>query len=186
MQISDAIQARRSIKRFTDRTVTREELETLLAAIACAPNHRLTEPWRIYVLGPTSRHAYGMALGSRKARKIADPAAATARRDEVAAQYEARPAMIAVAMTTSDNPEIAQEDYAAVMMGVQNLTLMALELGLGTQIHTGAVMDDPAARAAIGVRDDERVVAIVDVGEPAEIPAPRARRPIADLTTWVD
>ena len=44
MNVTDAIQQRRSIKRFTDRPVTRGEVEQLLAAATLAPNHRLTRP----------------------------------------------------------------------------------------------------------------------------------------------
>jgi hypothetical protein len=36
-------------------------------------------------------------------------------------------------------------------------------------------MDDDAARDAAGVGENERVVAIVNVGEPAELPPPRKR-----------
>src|SRR5512147_364431 len=114
MHVTDAIRARRSVKRFTDRPVTRQEIETLLAAAALAPNHRLTQPWRFYVLGPEARYAYGLALGDRKARKLADPAAAAALRETVAAEHRALPCMIAVAVVTHDDPEIREEDYAAV------------------------------------------------------------------------
>ena len=62
------------------------------------------------------------------------------------------------------------------MMGIQNLALAAVELGLGTAIRTGAVMADPAARAAAGVAENERIVAIVNVGEPAEVPVGARRR----------
>src|SRR5688500_13185710 len=134
MKVTDAIQNRRSIKRFTDRPVTREEIETVLAAATLAPNHRLTLPWRFYVLGPEARAAYGRALGERKARKLADPAAAHALRETVAAEHRALPCMIAVAVVSHDDPEVREEDYAAAMMGVQNLALAAVALGLGTHI----------------------------------------------------
>src|SRR5476649_2975445 len=98
MHISDTIQQRRSIKRFTDRTVSREELETLLAAATLGPNHRLTQPWRFYVLGPEARYAYGLALGDRKARKLEDSDAARAMRDAVGAEHRALPAMLVVAV----------------------------------------------------------------------------------------
>ena len=91
MSATDAIRSRRSIKRFTERPVTREEIETLLAAATLAPNHRLTNPWRFYVLGPDARHAYGLALGVRKAKKLEDPDAARAMRDTVAAEHRALP-----------------------------------------------------------------------------------------------
>lgn len=185
MHVTDAIRERRSIKRFADRPVTRQEIEALLDAAALAPNHRLTQPWRFYVLGPEARYAYGLALGERKARKIEDPAAARTTRETIAAEQRALPVMIAFAVVETDNPEVREEDYAAALMGVQNLSLAALDMGLGTHIKTGAVMSDPAARAAAGVREGERIVAIVNVGVPVEVPPPKKREPATTFTTWV-
>jgi hypothetical protein len=48
-------------------SVTSAETRTLRDAAILAPNHRLTEPWRFYVLGPEAREAYGLAVGVRKA-----------------------------------------------------------------------------------------------------------------------
>src|SRR5258708_21993389 len=185
MRIADAIRERRSIKRFTDRPVTKEEIEALLDAATHAPNHRLTQPWRFYVLGPDARYAYGLAVGERKARKLEDTEAARTLRANVAAEHRALPAMIAVAVVNEDNPEIREEDYAAALMAIQNLSLAAVELGLGTHIKTGGVMSDAAARSAAHVRDNERIVAIVNVGTPAEIPPAKKREPAQALTTWV-
>src|SRR6478672_11041567 len=157
MNLTDALQQRRSIKRFTDRAVTREEIEQLLAAATLAPNHKLNQPWRFHVLGPEARHAYGAALGERKAKKAATPEAGRALRDAVANEHRELPAMIVVAVV----------------------------MGLGTHIKTGGVMDDPAARAAAGVGDDERIVAVVNVGEPADVPPAKGRNPIASCTSWL-
>ncbi|MEO6528241.1 MAG: nitroreductase [Gemmatimonadaceae bacterium] len=185
MKTSDAISGRRSIRRFTDREVTRAEIESLIDAASLAPNHRLTQPWRFYVLGPESRAAFGRALGDRKARKIADPAAAAAMRENVANEHRALPAIIAVAVVDNENAEIREEDYASAMMAVQNIALAATALGLGTHIKTGAVMADPVARAAMGVREGERVVAMLNVGVPAEVPPAKPRQPASSFTTWV-
>jgi nitroreductase len=185
MNVTDAIQQRRSVKRFTARAVSREEIEKLLAAATLAPNHKLTQPWRFYVLGPEARHAYGLALGERKARKVEDADAARTMRETIATEHRSLPAMIAVAVVKNDNPEQTEEDYAAAMMAIQNLGLAAVEMGLGTHIKTGAVMSDPAARAAAGARDDERIVAIVNVGEPVEATPPKKREPATTYTTWM-
>lgn len=185
MNVTEAIQARRSIKRFGERSPTREEIETLLDMAILAPNHRNTEPWRFYVLGPEARHAYGLALGERRARKLEDPERAREVRDRTAAEHRALPCMVAVAMVTSDNPEIREEDYAATMMSVQNMSLAAVELGLGTHIRTGAIMEDPSARAAVGVGAEERIVAVVNVGTVVELPAGRPRAPAAARTVWL-
>jgi len=185
MDILEAIRSRRSIKSFADRPVPREEIERLLETVVQAPNHRMTQPWRFHVLGPEARRAYGRALGARKAKRVEDPDAARAVEEKVASTHAALPAMIAVSTTLDENPEIREEDYAAAMMGVENLMLAALELGLGTLLKTGAVMDDPRARAAVGVPEGQRIVAVLHLGEPAEVPDAKARTPAAELTSWV-
>ena len=186
MNVTEALRNRRSIKKFTDRAVTRAEIVELLEAVTLAPNHHLTQPWRFYVLGPAARRAYGDVLGARKARKVDDAAAGRLVREKVAAEHEALPAMIAIAMRLDENTEKREEDYAAVMMGVQNLQLAALERGLGTHIKTGAVMEDPGARAAVGVGADERIIAIVNIGEPADVPQPKERAPVTAHIAWRD
>ena len=67
--------------------------------------------------------------------------------------------MLVVAVANNDDAELREEDYAAAMMAIQNLSLVAVEMGLGTHIKTGAVMADPASRAAAGVKDNERIIA---------------------------
>lgn len=185
MQTLDAINQRRTIKRFENQEVSRGDIEAMLSAATLAPNHRLTQPWRFYVLGPEARYGYGMALGNRKAKKIEDPAAAQKMRETVAEEHRAVPGMLAIAMTVNENEEIREEDYAAVMMGVQNLALVAVEKGLGTAFKSGAILGDPAARAAVGVAENERIVLVINVGVAAEVPAPKARESAAALTRWV-
>src|SRR5438067_10132868 len=184
MVIPNIIEQRRSIKKFTTRAVTRAEIETLLDAAILAPNHRLTRPWHFYVLGPESRYAYGFAVGERKARKLADLEAARTLRETVAAEHRDLPCMIAIAIAQNENPEIREEDYAAAMMAIENLAVTAVALGLGTHIKTGGVMSDLASRAAVGVAEGERIVAIVNVGEPGELPPPRKRELATAPTTW--
>lgn len=185
MDILDAIESRRSIKTFTDRPVSDEAIRQLLSLAVQAPNHRMTEPWRFYVLGPKARAAYGEALGRRKARRVDDDEAAAAIIDKVSATHRDLPAMLAVSMTLHDDPEIREEDYAATYMAIQNLCLAACAMGLGTHVKSGAVMDDPRARAAVGVGEDERIVATIHMGQPADIPAPKARKDATEYTSWV-
>ncbi len=185
MHTTDAIKARRSVKRFADRAVTRDEIEAMLAAATLAPNHKLNQPWRFYVLGPEARYAYGLALGTRKAKKVADPAAGAALRETVGLEHKMLPAMIAVAVVDTENAEQREEDYAAAMMAVQNIALTAVAMGLGSHIKTGGVMSDPAARAAVGVADGQRIVAIVNIGVPSEELPPKKREPATAFTVWV-
>ena len=183
--VRDAIFGRRSVKRFTSREVSRGEIEELIAAAVTAPNHRMTQPWKFYVLGPKARQAYGEALGRRKAAKVENPDAAREVAAKVTAEHRDLPAMIAVAVQLSDNPEIREEDYASAFMAIENLALAAHAMGLGTHLKSGAVMADPTARAAVGVGDSERIIATIHLGEPAASAPDRPRKAVSEVTSWV-
>ena len=185
MNILDAIASRRSTSSFTARTPTRDELGAMIEAALQAPNHRMTQPVRFRVLGPDGRRAYGAVLGARKAKKIEDPAAAQAVIDKVSGAEAAVPSTIVVSVQVNENPEIREEDYATAMMGVQNMMLAALAHELATHIRSGAVMDDPRMREAMDIPEGERIVAIVHVGEAANVPDAKPRRAIDDVTRWL-
>lgn len=185
MQLKDAIENRRSIKKFTPRAVTRAEIEALLDAAILAPNHGMTQPWGFIVMGEEARRAYGEVLGARRASRIDDPEAAAAVRERSVRGMVETPSIIAVTMHLDEDPETREEDYAATFMAVQNMALTAVARGLGTQIKTGAIMEDPRLRDALGVEEGRRIVALVFVGEPEVVPAPKSRTPAAEKTVWL-
>lgn len=185
MNLLDAIQNRRSIKKFSTRPVTRAEIEALLDLAVLAPNHGMTQPWGFLVMGEEARRAYGEVLGGRRTKRVDDPeAAATIMERSIRGMVET-PAIIAVTMHLDEDPETLEEDYAATFMAIQNMLLAATASGLGTHIKTGAVMADPALRAALGVEEGRRIVALIFLGEPEELPAAKARTAAAEKTTWL-
>ncbi|HEX7091500.1 MAG TPA: nitroreductase [Longimicrobiales bacterium] len=186
MDVLEAIRTRRSIKRFADRPLTREEIEPLLEAAVLAPNHRMTEPWEFLVLGERARRAYAEALGRRKARRVEEETAKAAVRAKVMGEVMGVPAIIAVTCRLAEEPEIREEDYAATFMAIQNLSLAATAHGLGSHIKTGGVMGEPDVREALGVPEDRRIVAVLYVGVPAEPPPPKPRTPAREKTRWLD
>jgi nitroreductase len=46
-------------------------------------------------------------------------------------------------------------------------------------------MDDPRAREALDVPEGERIVAMIQIGEPASIPEAKPRRPVEEVTSWL-
>lgn len=186
MNIEDAIRQRVSVKDYEPHPVARDQIERLLDLAILAPNHRMTQPVSFRVLGPEAKRAYGEALAERKARKVDDPAAAEAVREKVIRRHTAVPAMLAVVVEVADDPEVREEDYATAFMAIQNVGLAAVEMGLGTHIKTGAVMNEPALREALEISDTQRLVAILFLGRPAEVPAPKPRDPAAERTLWLD
>jgi nitroreductase len=185
MEVVTAIRTRRTVKKYLERPIPREVLEELLELTVWAPNHRMTEPWRFLVLGPEARRSYGEALGRIRAGKLAQPQAAAAVRKRTLENALATPATLAFVQRVVDDPEIREEDYAAIYMGIQNLLLGATARGLGAQVKTGPVLVDPAFRDAIGVDGGERIVALVHLGRSEAVPSPKSRAPAREHTRWL-
>jgi nitroreductase len=181
----DTLRRRRSHKRFKPEPVDPERIRTLLDAAVLAPNHKMTEPWGFLVLGPRAQHVYA----ERKAQiKYGDHMGVEgkAKAEQMIADLAGIPVVIGVTQKLDNDPVRREEDYAAVFMGIQNLLLAATALGLGSKVNTGTFLDDALFRAALGVADDERLVAALHIGEPAEELAPKKRAPASDKTRWLD
>jgi nitroreductase len=179
-----SIQGRRSHKKFKPGVIPRERIELLLENAVLAPNHKMTQPWGFLVLGERAQHAYA----ETKARlKLAgqQPAAVADKSQKMMAEVMSIPVILGVTQRVDEDPEREREDYAAVFMAIQNLLLSATAMGLGTKLHTGDILEDGWLRDALQVNDRERIVAFIDVGEPAEELPPKKRIPASEKTRWL-
>lgn len=190
--VEAVIRDRRSIKQFRAQPVPRDLIERLIEAAVWAPNHRLNEPWRFYVLDGASREQLGDIARGITERKLlksgAQPSIAARNSAEAGATWAGVPALIFVTVLRDANPEIDEENYGAACCAIQNLTLLAQAAGLGTSWSSGAVAAAPELLALAGAGPNERMAGLLRVGYPdPNVPTPQSRRtPAAGVTTWLD
>jgi nitroreductase len=190
-EVEAVIRSRRTVKRFAPEPVPRHLLVSLLDAAVWAPNHKLTEPWRFYLLDGESRTRVG-EIAATISRAKAKPQADTADIEHGAAQvlktWAEVPTLLYVTMISDANPEIDEENYGAVCCAIQNFMLLAHAAGLVTSWNSGTVAQSPALRDFVGAHETERMVGLIRVGYP-DPQAPElksSRTPAATFTTWVD
>ena len=190
--VEAAIFGRRSIKLFKAQPVPRELIERLIEAAVWAPNHRLTEPWRFYVLDGVSRERLGEIAGRITEQKLltsgAQPEIVLRNAAEAAATWARVPALVYVTVLRDANPEIDEENYGATCCAIQNLMLVAQAAGLGTSWSSGAVAAAGELKTLAGAGEGERMAGLLRVGYPdTGVPVPQSRRaPGAGFTTWLD
>lgn len=190
--VADVILRRRTVKQFLPQPVDRATLERLIELAVWAPNHRLNEPWRFYVLGGGARAQLAKIAGAMTARKIlaAGGEAATAERKgtEAGATWLTVPTLLYITYLTDQNPEITLENYGAVCCAIQNLTLAAHAMGIGTSWSSGAVAAAPELHALVGAGAPEQMAGLLRVGylDPSLTPGSSRRSPGQIFTRWVD
>jgi nitroreductase len=188
MDAIDAIQRRTSVRRFQPQPVARQTIEQLLECAVRAPNHKLTEPWRFAVLTGAARDRFAEIRARHRLKRFTDPdsAEALAGADKVRREALGTPAFVVIMCAVNPDEITREEDYAAAMMATENLIIAAQSLGLGTYLRTGGVMRDTALAELARLPDGFRVVGVVSLGYPDQSDPPRRRRPVNELTQWLD
>jgi nitroreductase len=147
VELEHAIRSRRTHKAYGSEPVDRHTLDDLLELARWAPNHNLTNPWRFRVLGPESLERLKEAAGP-----------------EGAAKLQRAPTLVAASARQTGDPVRDEEDLAAAAVATYIVLLGAHARGLAGYWRTPEVLRTPAGRAAIGLEDDERFVALIHLG----------------------
>jgi nitroreductase len=189
--IAAAITDRRTIKQFLPDPVAPATITHLIDLAVWAPNHRLNEPWRFYVLTGDARRRLGDIAAAITTAKVGaaggDPAVTARKASEAAAAWSSVPTLLFVTMVGDPNPEIDLENYGAVCCAIQNFTLAAHALGIGTSWSSGAVAAAPDLLTLVGAGANERMAGLLRVGylDPTMAPPKGRRTPGANFTRWL-
>lgn len=164
--IAELIRSRRTIHTFKPEQPPRALIMQAIDLARWAPNHRLTEPWRFYLLGSETAEA----IVRLNAHRVSQARGAEAGRAKLK-RWSSVPGWIVVTYCNSDDPIRAREDYAACCCAVHNFSLFLWTQGIGVKWSTGEVTRDPRFYDLLGVdATAETVVAMLWYGYPAQIP----------------
>ena len=180
--VYEAIHNRRMNNEFTDAAPSRESLQRMLEAAVWAPNHRLTNPWRFFVLekgGEKRAEVAQLAYDNLFARSGNHENADGSRQRVLDA-----PALIYVYSVPADSEEMTQENYAAACCAVQNLLLAAVAEGLAGDWSTGNTTRHPDLAETMGGESDWTMVGALFIGQPAR-PSASVRAPADEVTAWL-
>ncbi len=210
MDLFDAIQGRKSIRRFKQTPVPDEDIKKILDAGRLAPSANNTQPWSFVVI-----------KDRKMLRKMADAARAMVDRmvphakDEKQAQrlaayksnyyvfFENAPMVIAVFMEAYDagtDRILAKMGYSAeeirrlrplpglqsVSAAVQNMLLAIHALGYGSCWMTGPLVAQEAFEKLLGYGKEKFIAALLPVGVADEIPPARPRKPLKEIMKVIE
>jgi len=165
--------SRRSIRKFKEKDVTKEQLMKLIEAAQSAPSGGNCQPWHFYVVKNKD------LLAEIKERACHQDWISTA------------PALIIVCVESKRSSgrygERGRDLYSIqdTAAAIQNILLCAKSMGLGT-CWCGA-FDEEKCAEVLNLSKDLRPVAIIPVGYPAEESyPPQNRRPVEEIVTYME
>jgi nitroreductase len=167
MDAIEAIRTRRTHKAFAPEPLPREAVEELFELARFAPNHHLTQPWRFRALGPEALTRLKEAAGPAEAPKL-----------------DRAPTLVVASVRLTGAQQQDEEDLCAGAAAIYAVLLAAHARGFAGYWRTPAVLRIPAGRAAVGIPDGERVLALIHLGRPRETEPPARER--AQLSAYFE
>ncbi len=206
MDLFDAIQNRKSIRRFKQTPVPDDDIRKILDAGRWAPSANNTQPWSFIVI----RDKAVLRNMAEAVREMIDrmlPFAENEKQSQRLAAYkgnyytffENAPVVIAVCMEAYDagtDKLLAKMGYSpenvkrlrplpglqSVAAAIQNMLLAVHARGYGSCWMTGPLVAQEAFEKILGLGSEKFIAALLPVGIPDENPPTRPRKPLEDMT----
>lgn len=195
----DLMKTRRTVQSYSTEEVPLQVIREAIEVAAYAPNHRMTFPWRFFLLGSESRARLaevqvemklakkknagpGGGGSSSKSSGESGPAALSSEAQEAMKKKLSEEGTLVIAgIERNSDPDIAREDYASLAMALQNMSLYLWEKGFGSKWGSGKLMKHSLVYELIGRSSEQfEVCALFWIGR-ASGPIPRGLpRPTVD------
>lgn len=169
MDVFEAIEKRRSIRKFKPEPVKKEDLRKILEACRLAPSGSNRQPWYfIIVKDIETKRALSIAANNQKfiadadvvIAALGDPSASSAKKSYTS--------------STTRIPHLQDP-----MIAVEHMVLAATALGYGT-CWIGAFNQEEVKRI-LKIPEDIAVVALLPIGVPDESPPLRPRKGFKEI-----
>lgn len=190
--------SRRSVRRFQPRPVPQAVIQRLLEAATWAPSAHHRQPWRFAVLASLpARQRLAQALGEAFRQDLSadglPPEEVEAQVDRSRQRIQQAPLAILLCLDLSAGdayPDAARQGFEH-WMGVQSvalagghLLLAAWAQGLGSVWMCAPLFAPQAAVQALALPPNWQPQALILLGYPSKIPAPRPRRPLEEVALF--
>ena len=170
---------RNSAPRLTVPGPDKVSLDYMFQAAVRAPDHAWLQPWRFLVVEGEDRDRLGRVFEEALLKRQPDADQAT--RDKALAAPLRAPLMVVVVCRYTEHPKVPhQEQVISAGCAAHAMLLAAEAQGYAGIWRTGAVAEDPNVASALGLAENESIVAFLYFGTREGRAKPLPERPVGD------
>jgi nitroreductase len=168
MDIVEAIKARRDVSKFKPEPVPEQVVQLIFNAVRLAPSVNNMQPWR-FVLVTDEELKVKVAAAANHQKWIAEAP------------------IVVVALALLDQSDSLIGGYMSsypvdVAFAIDHLLLVAASQGLGTCYVS--YFDEEKVRELLSAPSDAKVVGIIPMGYPAEVPDPPGSKNFSEILSY--
>lgn len=178
MELINAIENRKSIRKFKDKQVSKEIIEDLINCARLAPSAKNRQPWKFVVVSEkTKNEIIKLLIEKEKELEVKNSIKIT-----VEAMKQA-PILILVFKNKENSWKIG--DTLSIGAAIEHICLRATDLRLGSLWIRDTVYVEKEIEELIKMEEKEIICGIL-LGYPQENPGRRPRKNLAEILEWME
>lgn len=185
MQLKEAIENRRSIRKYKDMEVSKELIEDLIECARLAPSVKNRQPWEFLIVKNNIKSEIAhLMLEKEKERNVSLERKLLNANSSVKATTQIikeAPILILVFKQYNENWNIG--DNLSIGAAIEHICLRATDLGLGSLWIRDTVYSQKEIAKLVGYENMELISAIA-IGYPNEEPKQRPRKKLEEILKW--
>lgn len=180
MNFDEIINNRRSARLFTDEDISKRQIEKILQSASLAPSARNRQPWKFYILNNEQKnHIMDMLFEWDKL----NPKERTSVKG-TAEQIRTANKMIMIYSDSykskAKNENYRKPDYLSLGCAIENMSLQAVNLGLGSCILCDTLYIENKINEYLGINNFEQICGFI-IGYPIYNYPPKIKKDLKNL-----
>lgn len=189
IDVTEAIKGRRSIRKFINKPVPRDLIEQILAVTIQAPSGKNRQPWRFVVIEGTKKDEL-VDLLTKVITDLKGKGTDIGSLETTVSAIKQAPVIVFVFNAFAGSAVMEADRYKwmvdlqSIGGAIQTMLLAAQSFGLGTLWICDVFYADKEICAWLNRGD--QLVAAVSLGYPDQSPHARPRKPLDEITEWIE
>lgn len=205
METFEAINTRRSVRKFKNEPLDKEIIWKILEAANLAPTASNRQPWKFLVVGRKYLDKISNILDLSFKERVKEIGVEDYRKslDSISLPeidsddklkglntfyrtFGGAPVVIVVYVERSDDPWIFQNNICDASAAIENLILAAWSQGIGSCWMTGPLKKKSIEiQSFLDIQADQMIIGIVPLGIPDDLPKMPLKKDVKTLTKWL-
>ena len=165
MNFDEIISNRRSARLFTSKNVSNKQIKKILKSATLAPSAKNRQPWRFYILNNEQKEYINNMLFKWDNHNPKEKTSVKGTAEQINSANKMIMIYRKIYKSKSKNEFYQKPDYISLGCALENMSLQAIDLGLGSCILCDTLYIEKEINDYLGIKDYEQICGFI-IGYP--------------------
>jgi len=180
MNFDEIVDNRRSARLFTNDDVSKKQLEKILSSGSLAPSARNRQPWKFYILSDTQKNDIMNMLFEWDRLNPKEKTNVKGSAEQIRTANKMIMIYTDSYKSKSKNENYKKPDYISLGCAIENMSLQAVNLGLGSCILCDTLYIEDQINEYLKIDNFEQICGFI-IGYPVYNYPPKIKKDLKDL-----